>query len=392
MFTFVQQTFTMELQTLQKLFKTHKESTLSGRYIFGGHIHPLIKKHELNFKIETIGTSVLGEPIHAIIIGAGPKKILMWSQMHGNETTTTKAVFDLCNVFADDSTEKDINNILEKCTIAIIPILNPDGAKDFTRLNLNGIDLNRDAQMRSQPESVALRAYFDVFKPNVCFNLHGQRTIFSAGNSNNPATVSFLAPAQDDACTITETRKQAMEIIVNMNENLQLQIPNQVGIYDDAFNLNCVGDTFQSLNVPTILFEAGHYSDDYNREVVREFIFQSLIVALNYIAINVLTGKSHNAYLNIPKNKKLFYDIIIRNAKVESEICDIAIQYQEKLRENTIDFVPIVEKISGLTKFFGHKEVNVNGHRVSTTNQEAIFEGYENDFVLLNNELFSLKL
>jgi hypothetical protein len=183
-----------------------------------------------------------------------------------------------------------------------------------------------------------------------------------------------------------------MEIIVNMNENLQLQIPNQVGIYDDAFNLNCVGDTFQSLNVPTILFEAGHYSDDYNREVVREFIFQSLIVALNYIAINVLTGKSHNAYLNIPKNKKLFYDIIIRNAKVESEICDIAIQYQEKLRENTIDFVPIVEKISGLTKFFGHKEVNVNGHRVSTTNQEAIFEGYENDFVLLNNELFSLKL
>ena len=65
-----------------------------------------------------------------------------------------------------------------------------------------------------------------------------------------------------------------MEVIAVMNDALQNIIPNQVGVYDDAFNLNCVGDTFQSENVPTILFEAGHYANDYAREKTRSlFIF-----------------------------------------------------------------------------------------------------------------------
>lgn len=392
MFTFVQQSIRMKLHTLKKLFKTHKEASLFGRYIFSKHIFPLIENHSSNFKNEIIGTSVLGESIYTMTIGKGSKKILMWSQMHGNESTTTKAIFDLCNALMDASNQEHIKPILDNCTIAIIPLLNPDGAKAYTRVNAKDIDLNRDAQDRSQPESVALRTYFDVFKPDFCFNLHGQRTIFSAGNTDNPATVSFLAPAQDESCTVTETRKKAMEIIVRMNEVLQAQIPNQVGIYDDAFNLNCVGDTFQSLNVPTVLFEAGHYPMDYNREVVRELIFQSLLVAINHIAVHTVTGKSHSGYFKIPQNQKLFYDIIIRKAILNGKKQDIAIQYQEKLVESELHFVPIVEKISNLVGFFGHKEVDANGGEVLTAGKEIIYEGYENDFVLINNELFSLKL
>src|SRR5690606_25096737 len=112
------------------------------------------------------------------------------------ESTTTKAVFDLLNLFAY-SKEDDVKAILENCTIGIIPMLNPDGARMYTRLNANHIDLNRDAQNLTQPESKILKACFDDFKPDFCFNLHGQRTIFSAGFTNKPATVSFLAPAQD---------------------------------------------------------------------------------------------------------------------------------------------------------------------------------------------------
>ncbi|MEZ4802651.1 MAG: M14 family zinc carboxypeptidase [Gelidibacter sp.] len=380
----------MNLNSLKHLFQNHKESTLFGRYIFSGHIYPLVKKHQNNFIIESIGISVLGEEIHVIKIGNGPKKILMWSQMHGNESTTTKAVLDLCNVFAN-SNLNEVKSILQNCTIAIIPILNPDGAKLYTRLNANKIDLNRDAQNLSQPESRALRAFFDIYKPDYCFNLHGQRTIFSAGDSNHPATVSFLAPAQDALCTVTETRKKAMEIISKMNENLQKQIQNQIGIYDDAFNLNCVGDTFQSLNVPTILFEAGHYSKDYDREVVREFIFQSLLVAIGHISSHSVFGKLYEAYFEIPQNKKLFYDLIIRNAKINEYICDVGILYQEKLLGEKIEFVPIVDKISDLSNFFGHREVEANTYVVLTANKETIYVGYENDFALINNEQFSLK-
>lgn len=384
----------MTQETFQSLYANHKESHLYHRYIYSDHLQPLLQKHKSNFKIEIIGNSVLNEPIYSIKIGSGHKKILMWSQMHGNETTTTKAVFDICNVFAYANDEK-IDTILSQCTIVIIPMLNPDGAKVYTRVNANTIDLNRDAQELSQSESRVLRDYFNSFQPDFCFNLHGQRTIFGAGNTNKSATVSFLAPAQDQDCTITSTRKKAMEIIAIMNENLQQVIPNQVGIYDDAFNINCVGDTFQSLNVPTLLFEAGHYPDDYSREIVRSYIFQSLLIAIDCIANKNITGENYESYLQIPMNAKCFYDIIIRNAKIETEeayrITDIAIQFQERLVNNHIDFIPIVEHIGNLEAFFGHREIDAKLQLVESDTKLPIKVVDEIVFVFINNERLALK-
>lgn len=376
----------MQIKTLKSLFKSYKEDALFGRYIHHETIAPLLKKMREKFTIIELGKSVNGVSIHAITFGSGKKKILMWSQMHGNESTTTKAVFDMLNVFFDENNVA--NHILEQCTVCIIPILNPDGAKAYTRFNANAVDLNRDAQELSQPESEVLRQLFDDFQPHYCYNLHGQRTIFSAGETSNSATVSFLSPAQDEDTTVTTNRKIAMEIIAIMNDNLQQQIENQVGIYDDAFNVNCVGDTFQKENVPTILFEAGHYKNDYTREQTREFIFQSLFVSLDYIASNTVDGRNSKPYFDIPKNKKLFYDIIIRNASGN----DIAIQYQEKLIENDLKFVPKIEKISDLSNFYGHREINASGYKVFGENNSVLGEGDEIVFVMVNNEKFALNL
>lgn len=390
LFTFVIQRFYMDFKTLKVLFEEHRESSLFGRYVFGSHMAPLLERLQKKVDVETIGTSVLGESIFSIKIGSGSKRILMWSQMHGNESTTTKAIFDLCNVLTDTN-EAVTGTVLQNCTLLIIPMLNPDGSKAYTRNNANDVDLNRDAQMRTQPESRALRALFDGFQPDYCFNLHGQRTIFGAGTSGFTATVSFLAPAQDSQRSVTKTRKKAMEIIAHMNSVLQKQIPNQVGVYDDAFNLNCVGDTFQSLDVPTVLFEAGHFAKDYNREVVREYIFQSLVEAIVYISENEVSGIGSEAYFDIPENQKCFYDIIIRNAMVNGMQEDIAVQYQERLEEGKIKFVPVVEKIGNLNSFYGHKEVDAKGDMVTTADGQPLFAGFENDFVLMKNEKLSLK-
>jgi len=244
----------MQLEVIKNLFLKHKESRLSNRYITNKNIKPLLDNLSDLFHVEIIGKSVLEHPIYGVKMGTGEKKILMWSQMHGNESTTTKAVFDLFNALLEPNS--DLQYILEACTLYVIPILNPDGALAYTRINANQVDLNRDAQNLTQPESRVLRRVFESLKPDFCYNLHGQRTIFSAGTSRYSATVSFLAPAQDKDCTITPNRMVAMEVIGVMNAMLQTVIPNQIGVYDDAFNLNCVGDTFQTENVPTILFEA----------------------------------------------------------------------------------------------------------------------------------------
>ncbi len=368
-------------------FLSHKEAGLSHRYITLNHIEPLLKNLPKSVAISSVGTSVEDRHIYALTLGHGSKRILMWSQMHGNESTTTKAVFDVVNSLTAQN-----SNILEACTLCIVPILNPDGAQRYTRENANGVDLNRDAQDHSQPESKALRQLFDDFKPHFCFNLHGQRTIFSAGSAANPATVSFLSPAQDEACTVTKTRQVAMSLIVEMAKMLQALIPDQVGIYDDTFNINCVGDTFQSLNVPTILFEAGHFKDDYDREEVRKFIYFALHHVLSYISENETTTSNYADYFDIPENKKLFFDLIIRNAKTAQGMHDIAIQYKEQLVDHKIHFIPEIKKITELGSFYGHNELDAEGQEVTLLDGSQIIEGIEIDFVLITNEKYSLKL
>jgi hypothetical protein len=378
----------MQTADIQSLFLKHKETALYHRYITNNHIQPLLKKLDGNFSVDVIGNSVQNEPIYGVKIGQGPKRILMWSQMHGNESTTTKAIFDLFNTFSSDRNE--VKEILSTCSIYIIPILNPDGAKAYTRINANEIDLNRDAQERTQPESRILRTIFDSFKPDFCYNLHGQRTIFSVDNTNLPATVSFLAPAQDKACTVTPNRKIAMEVIGVMNNALQKLIPNQIGVYDDAFNINCVGDAFQSENAPTILFEAGHFKADYGRDKTREFIYISLLSSLSYISKNDVDGSKYEPYFIIPENQKYFYDIIIRNAKFGNSLLDIALLYQERLNNECIGFVPKVERIEKLDTFYGHKEFDASGFEVLNEALKPISIGDENDYVLINNEKTTL--
>jgi len=181
-----------------------------------------------------------------------------------------------------------------------------------------------------------------------------------------------------------------------MNTMLQKQIPNQVGVYDDAFNINCVGDMFQSKNVPTILFEAGHYNNDYLREQTTEYVFQSLVTSLEYIALNSINGNNYKSYFDIPKNEKTFFDIIIRNANIsideKEQLLDIGILYEERLIDETIEFIPIIDKISNLNKYYGHKEIDAKNKKVLSLNSAELKVGYENDFVLINNEKYSLTL
>jgi hypothetical protein len=302
----------------------------------------------------------------------------MWSQMHGNESTTTKAVFDLVNFLNDASDASEF--ILNNCTLCIIPMLNPDGSHAYTRVNANEIDLNRDAQALSQPESIVLRTIYDEFQPDYCFNLHGQRTIFSAGNADKSSIISFLTPSADKECSVTPNREKSMEIIVKMNEMLQRLIPNHVSRYDDGFNLNCVGDTFQNLETPTILFEAGHFPNDYQREKTRELIFYALVEAIKYISSTEIKGSFTEAYFAIPENEKLHYDIILRNLKTDqNEVLDLGIMYQETLKNDKIHFEPYIEDKKILKKSFAHKIIDFQ----DPIAQKYIFQSFslQNDVI-----------
>jgi len=337
-----------------------KVNTITGRYVTIAKVYPFLDALSDQFVVGNIGTSVLGKTIKAVTFGTGPLKIFMWSQMHGNESTTTKAVIDFLSFMQKGSALAFA--IFDRCTIKIIPILNPDGAEAYTRVNANGIDLNRDAQLRSQPESKSLRDCFQKFQPDFCFNLHDQRTIFNVGATPKPATVSFSAPAHDQDRSISKTRGQSMQLIVAMNKALQEYIPGQVGRYDDAFNPNCVGDTFQMLHKPTILFESGHFPNDYEREETRALLFCALLTGVEVILKQAIDEYPQKEYFTIPENGKLFYDILIKNAEIVNKSLQkgtsVGILYKEVLESEILTFVPTLEIIDKIHGFFGHITYN----------------------------------
>ncbi|NAS13539.1 M14 family metallopeptidase [Poritiphilus flavus] len=334
-----------------------KEGSVHGRYVTTEHIIPFLDRVSADVRMEEIGRSVEGRPIHLLEIGTGKKKVLMWSQMHGNESTTTKALLDLINYL--NQTGLDSASILAECQLLIIPILNPDGAHRYTRLNANEVDLNRDAIDLSQPESRILREVYERVSPDFCFNLHGQRTLFNVGRTELPATVSFLAPASDQDRSITESREISMQLIAAMALKLEELIPGQIGRYDDSFNPNCVGDSFQMLSSPTLLFEAGHYPGDYMREETRKLLFYALVEVLEVIAANRHKDYSEDTYFGIPENNKLFFDILIRNAPLLhpkfADTNSIGIRYEEVLEGRQIQFHPQIAETGILSQHFGHQ-------------------------------------
>ena len=338
------------------LFEANKEQNLFGKYITNTHIEPLFAKLNSDFEVSVIGKSVKEKPIYSVKVGTGKIKIYMWSQMHGNEPTTTKALFDFFNFLNSDS--ELASDFKKAFTLLCIPIANPDGAEAYTRVNANEVDLNRDSVDLSQPESRLLRQMFDEFQPDFCFNLHDQRSIFAAGRTNNPATVSFLAPSYNEDREINIIRQKAINVIVAMNEELQKHIPNQVGVFDDSFNINCIGDMFQSLGVPTILFEAGYYHGDYEREETRKMIFISYLSGLYHISKNDVLVNKNEIYFKIPQNNVIFYDFIYKNVKVildgfEKSIT-FAAHYNENLLNDKVVFTATIRQIEGLEEYFGH--------------------------------------
>lgn len=366
------------------------EQKLKGRYVTNNHIKPLLDKLPTRFKINVEGKSVLGKEIYSVKFGIGKTKILAWSQMHGNESTTTKGLFDLFSYLSSD--ESMVDTIYNKCTIYCIPILNPDGAEAYTRINANQVDLNRDAFELTQPESKLLRSIYKHFKPDYCFNLHDQRTIFGT-ESNLPATVSFLAPAYNEARDYNTVRLKAIRIINEMNEELQQFIPNQVGRFDDSFNINCVGDYFTSRNTATILFEAGHYKNDYARDEVRKYIFISLLCALSKIDENVIVTSELQKYLKISQNLKNFNDFIYKNVRIfdnsEEKIINFAAQFTEILTKDVIHFEAYIVPVENVETSNGHYEFDAKGKDFIANYGKSPKIGEQANFQIGNSNIFS---
>ena len=347
----------------------------TNRYISPEKLFNYLQENYSN-KIEVIGESSEGRPIYKLNLGTGSIQVIAWSQMHGNESNATHAMLDLLYTFENTSFE---NNLFEKISLDFIFMLNPDGSKNWTRLNSLEIDLNRDFHNESSKEIKFLKNRVASKKYDYALNLHEQRTIFTT-DGVHPATLSFLAPSENIERTITENRKKCMAVIASVYTQLKNLIPNHIGRYSDEFYPTSTGDNFIKSGLPTILFEGGHFIDDYKREKTRKYYTLALFLALDAISDLKGTTEGWEVYQEIPENLETHYDVIYRNVKLNTDhdcVLDVGVQYKEIYEQGNdeISFIPYVVAVGDVKGKKGWKEIDCTGKKfVSETKYPKLDE------------------
>ena len=359
-----------ELKAIWAKYETYKEPVIQNRFFKHSDLVPLIEKHAKSglFQHEVLGTSIQGRSINHLTLGNGKIKVLMWSQMHGNESTATMALFDLFNFLsADDEFNSLRKEIMDKLELHFVPMINPDGAEVWQRRNVYSIDINRDARNLATPEARILMGIGSKLKPDFGFNLHDQGFYTTVGLTKQPATISFLAPAYNYEKDVNEVRKRALQLIVTMNRGLQIYAPGKVARYDDEHDPRCFGDQFQGMGISTILIESGGYPKDPEKQYIRKLNFYALLSAFQSIAKQSYTNEKPEEYAVIPENSWYLYDLIVRNVKVTNDTATFISNFGiNRSQEKNADYKGVyyegnIADMGDIDAHFGYEEKNAEG-------------------------------
>ncbi|WP_276362632.1 M14 family zinc carboxypeptidase [Daejeonella sp. H1SJ63] len=388
------------LNLLLENYHLYQDNRLNDRFFkHSDLIQVLDSVRELpGFHLREAGFSAEKRSINLISWGTGPCKIFLWSQMHGDEATATMAIADLLLFLSDTEEFRELRESINKnCTLFILPMVNPDGAEVFNRRNALGIDINRDFIHQQSPEGRLLRSLRDEINPHFGFNLHDQTTAWSAGNTGNPATISLLAPAYDQELNVNTVRANAMKVIVIMNSALQESIPEHVGRFNDEHEPRAFGDNFQGAGTSTILIEAGGYHNDLEKQFIRKMFFKAMLSGILSIAGKTYSDVKTEDYFTIPENKKLHFDILLRNCKLQrngiSYTQDIGLTLDQKINDDrrSVTYSYIVADLGDLSDYFGYEELNCEFLSITETRKIELEEVadviiYEGTNILLSIE------
>src|SRR5215203_96838 len=335
---------------------------------------------KIGLKVGEVGRSYANREIYQVEFGKGPLKVFLWSQMHGDEPTATSALVDMFTVLQKNRDKDWVKKIESTMTIRAVPMLNPDGAELYQRRNLQGIDINRDAQNLQTPEANLLKKLRDEWSPQIGFNLHNQNSLTTAGATSKQAAISFLVVYGDAAKTANEGHERNKRLVSAMVAAIEPYMAGYIGRYGDDWTPSAFGDNFSAWGTPVILIETGALQGKDEMFLVK-MNFTAIVTALKSIADGSEKTFSPVGYETLPNNSSgsLFY-FIFRNATVIDRtspnlptIADIAINVERRRAE----FVApaYIRQIGNLSSYFGLSEYDAADYFVVPRNAPSVKAG-----------------
>ena len=125
--------------------------------------------------IEKTGVSAQGRELNALLFSASTFgkdtdkiRVLIFAQQHGNEQSGKEGAL----LLARELIKPENRYLFENIDFALIPQVNPDGSEINKRRNGNDVDLNRNHLTLTEPETMALHAFFDKYQFEVTMDVH----------------------------------------------------------------------------------------------------------------------------------------------------------------------------------------------------------------------------
>jgi len=318
----------------------YRESAISTRRFtheqFWNAVLPVVT--HAGFRVDEVGRSLHGRPLRTITIGTGRDTVLLWSQMHGDESTATMALADLfrwfANTRAEDRDDALRDRILKGLTLVFLPMLNPDGAERFQRENAIGVDINRDARNLVTPEARALKAVRDRLQPRFGFNLHDQNARTRVGRDGEQAAIALLAPAHDDTRGYNAVRERARLVAATLALSFGTELPTRVAKYDDGFNARAFGDLMQAWGTSTVLIESGALPGDPEKQRLRALHVGALLSVFDALATGAYANADPAWYESLPFNAPGASDLLITGGQLvmpglPAVRVDLAVNYDD---------------------------------------------------------------
>ncbi len=141
----------------------------------------------------TLGYSLQGQPIDCLTMGNGEKQVWLYARQHPGESMAEWWAEGALEMLTD-SADPHARLLLDKCTLHIVPNMNPDGSfRGHLRTNHVGTNLNREwaePTAEKSPEVLCVRNAMDKSGVDFAMDVHGDEAIpavFIAGFEGIPS-------------------------------------------------------------------------------------------------------------------------------------------------------------------------------------------------------------
>lgn len=250
------------------------------------------------------------------------------AQIHGNEPAACEGALAMIGLMQGSYGAE----LLKDVNLYVIPRLNPDGARDYTRGNGTGDDMNRDLLTAQNKETALMLAVVNMFEPEVFLDGHEFTT-----------NVERTSDAFRDVMISTGWYATNSKEFINLGENTikqpisTLQSQDMIATYY-LDGTNCEYATtgrgyMAHRSILTVLVESRGINSgtvNYERRVAGQVIsMQSLLdyVKANHETINTVVNNEKKSIAEKGKTYETTDYIALRNVSKKHTELTISLQY-----------------------------------------------------------------